>query len=86
VKAILHEQSASLYDSSERFGVKVKRALIRPQIHRKKIDLQKIRASLDTTCTLCGFAISPADVQRIDFDHILCPKCGKDFVPTQKKT
>jgi len=52
---------------------------------RKKIDLQKIHASLNTTCPLCGFDFSPADVQRIDFEHIRCPNCGKDFVPAQKK-
>src|SRR6184192_3522840 len=30
---------------------------------RNKIDLQKIHASVNTICTLCGFTISPADVQ-----------------------
>jgi len=52
---------------------------------RNKIDQQKIRASLNTTSTLCGFAISPADVERTDFEHIRSPNCGKDFVPGQKK-
>src|SRR6266536_6030701 len=28
-------------------------------MHRNKLDLEKIHASLDTICTLCGFAISP---------------------------
>ncbi len=48
---------------------------------RNKIDIKKIHPSLNKICTLCGFAISPADVQRTDFEHIRCSNCGKEFVP-----
>jgi predicted RNA-binding Zn-ribbon protein involved in translation (DUF1610 family) len=50
---------------------------------RNKIDLEKIHASLNTICTFCGFAISPADVERTDFEHIRCPNCGQEFIPAQ---
>jgi hypothetical protein len=56
------------------------------QMPRNRINFEKIRASLDTTCTACGFAISPADVQRVDFEHIRCSNCGKDFVPDKKES
>jgi len=48
---------------------------------RNKIDIKKIHPSLNKICTLCGFAISPADVQRTDFEHIRCSNCRKEFVP-----
>jgi predicted RNA-binding Zn-ribbon protein involved in translation (DUF1610 family) len=41
----------------------------------------KIRASLTTICTECGRVISADELRRVDFEHVLCPQCGKDFVP-----
>ncbi len=47
----------------------------------RKINLEKVRASLDEVCPKCGALIPPADVRRIDFERIECPLCGERFVP-----
>ena len=54
---------------------------------REKINLEKVKASLFTLCTECGYKIPPAEEHRIDFDHLRCPKCGAAFIPakTDKK-
>jgi predicted RNA-binding Zn-ribbon protein involved in translation (DUF1610 family) len=49
-----------------------------------KLDLHKVRASLTTTCAECGHEIAADELRRVDFDHVRCPQCGKDFVPAQK--
>jgi hypothetical protein len=43
----------------------------------RKINLEKVLASLDAVCPKCGGLISPAHVRRIDFERIECPVCGK---------
>jgi len=50
-----------------------------------KINLDKIKASLSIACTKCGYGIEPAELKRIDTEHIRCPKCGAAFVPASKK-
>jgi len=45
----------------------------------RKIDLDKVLASLNTTCPKCGFIITPDPVRRLDFERIECPKCGEKF-------
>jgi ribosomal protein S27AE len=47
----------------------------------RKINLEKVRASLDTVCPKCGSLILPAEVRRVDFERIECPICGERFVP-----
>jgi ribosomal protein S27AE len=47
----------------------------------RKINLEKVLASLDAVCPKCGKSISPAEVRRIDFERIECPVCGERFVP-----
>jgi predicted RNA-binding Zn-ribbon protein involved in translation (DUF1610 family) len=47
----------------------------------RKINLGKVRASLDTKCPKCGFTITPDLVKRVDFERIECPKCGEKFQP-----
>jgi ribosomal protein S27AE len=49
-------------------------------MQRKKIDLKTVLASLNTTCPSCGYSISPAEIVRIDFERMLCPKCAAVFV------
>jgi len=49
---------------------------------RGKIDLQKVRACLNTICTACGYAIPPSETVRLDFERMKCPKCGAIFAPT----
>jgi uncharacterized protein (UPF0212 family) len=50
---------------------------------RRKLDLEKIHASLNTICPHCGARIEPKDYKRVDWDHLECPKCGKKFVPSR---
>ncbi len=50
----------------------------------RKIDLEKVQASLDAVCTKCGKVIPPAEVRRIDFERIECPVCGERFVPVPR--
>jgi ribosomal protein S27AE len=47
----------------------------------RKINLEKVLASLDAVCPKCGKLISPAEVRRIDFERIECPACGERFMP-----
>jgi predicted RNA-binding Zn-ribbon protein involved in translation (DUF1610 family) len=47
----------------------------------RKIDREKVMASLVTVCTKCGHRIEPADVQRVNFHEIKCPACGLRFDP-----
>jgi ribosomal protein L37AE/L43A len=49
----------------------------------RRINLAKVQASLDAICPKCGKAISPAEVKRVDFEHIECPACGERFAPGQ---
>jgi ribosomal protein S27AE len=46
-----------------------------------KISLEKVRASLNTTCPKCGLPITPDQVKRVDFERMECPKCGEKFRP-----
>ena len=47
----------------------------------RKINLEKVQASLDKVCPKCGGLISPAEVRRIDFERIECPVCGEQLAP-----
>jgi predicted RNA-binding Zn-ribbon protein involved in translation (DUF1610 family) len=38
-----------------------------------------VLAFLDTICPKCGKAITPAEMQRIDFERMKCPACGELF-------
>jgi predicted RNA-binding Zn-ribbon protein involved in translation (DUF1610 family) len=51
--------------------------------HKPKINLEKVRAALDTVCPKCRRRIPPAEVQRIDFTRVKCPACGEAFVPNK---
>jgi len=48
---------------------------------RRKLDREKIRASLNVKCTRCGAEIPPSRRVRIDFEHLRCPSCGQTFTP-----
>jgi ribosomal protein S27AE len=45
----------------------------------RKINREKMLASLNKTCPKCGFTITPDLVKRVDFERIECPKCGEKF-------
>jgi hypothetical protein len=51
----------------------------------RRINLEKVLASLDAVCPKCGKVITPAEVKRIDFECIECPVCGERFEPGPKK-
>jgi ribosomal protein S27E len=44
---------------------------------RSKFDPEKIRASMNVTCLLCGASIPPDQQMRIDFERMKCTKCAK---------
>jgi len=46
---------------------------------RKKIDMQKVLASLNTPCPKCGHEITPAEIKRVSWTEMECPKCGLRF-------
>jgi len=46
---------------------------------RKKINLDKVKASLATPCPHCGYQIPPAELRRISSTQVRCPKCGVVF-------
>ncbi len=50
-----------------------------PMSRSRKINLDKVQASLDVVCPKCGKAISPAEIRRVDFERIECPACGERF-------
>jgi ribosomal protein S27AE len=45
----------------------------------RKINREKVLASLNKTCPKCGFTIIPDLVKRVDFERIECPECGETF-------
>ena len=51
---------------------------------RKKIHLDKVLASLNAPCPKYGHDITPAEINRVTWDEIKCPKCGLRFDPQRK--
>ena len=51
----------------------------------RKINREKVLASLDAVCPRCGKVITPAEVRRIDFERIECPVCAERFAPSPRK-
>jgi hypothetical protein len=37
---------------------------------KQKINLAKVQASLDIPCPKCGHSIPPAEIRRVDFEHV----------------
>jgi predicted RNA-binding Zn-ribbon protein involved in translation (DUF1610 family) len=50
----------------------------------RKINLEKVRASLDKTCPKCGFTITPDLVKRVDSERMECLECGERFKPKKQ--
>jgi hypothetical protein len=50
----------------------------------RKINLAKVRASLDAVCPKCGKVIPPAEVRRIDFERIECRCAERDLCLARK--
>ncbi len=51
---------------------------------KQKINFEKVNASLNTLCHKCGCSITPDKIRRIDFEQVMCPECGEQFIPTRK--
>jgi predicted RNA-binding Zn-ribbon protein involved in translation (DUF1610 family) len=51
---------------------------------KQKINLTKVKASLNTVCPKCGCSIAPDKIRRIDFQQVRCPECGERFVPEKR--
>jgi ribosomal protein S27AE len=47
---------------------------------KNKVDLEKIRGSLNTTCPKCGYSIPPSEARPLNFTDMSCPKCKEVFV------
>ena len=47
----------------------------------RKINLEKVLASLDTKCPKCGFTITPDLVKRVDFERMECRSAGRSSSP-----
>jgi predicted RNA-binding Zn-ribbon protein involved in translation (DUF1610 family) len=52
---------------------------------KDKINLEKIRASLFTLCTECGYKVQSGEWRRVDGEKLRCPKCGAAFIPGKTK-
>jgi predicted RNA-binding Zn-ribbon protein involved in translation (DUF1610 family) len=50
---------------------------------KPKVDLEIVRASLNTTCPNCGRLITPGEIRRVDSERMECPQCGARFIPAQ---
>jgi predicted RNA-binding Zn-ribbon protein involved in translation (DUF1610 family) len=48
---------------------------------KQKINLEKVKAALNTVCAKCGYAIPPDKIRRVNFDQLECPECGQRFAP-----
>jgi predicted RNA-binding Zn-ribbon protein involved in translation (DUF1610 family) len=46
---------------------------------RRKINLEKAKASLSKLCPQCGHEITPAEVLRINSTQLRCPKVRSHF-------
>jgi len=52
---------------------------------KEKINLEKVKASLFTLCTECGYKIWSGEWRRVDGDRLRCPKCGKALIPAKSE-
>jgi predicted RNA-binding Zn-ribbon protein involved in translation (DUF1610 family) len=51
---------------------------------KQKINLEKVKAALNTVCPKCGCSITPDKIRRIDSEQIECPECGQRFTPGEQ--
>ena len=50
----------------------------------RRIDRAKVLASLSIRCTNCGYSVPPSEMQRVDSEHLKCPKCLTLFCPAPR--
>jgi hypothetical protein len=47
---------------------------VRKMPRKQKINLEKVKAALNTICPKRGCSIAPSRIRRIDFDQLECPE------------
>src|SRR5271156_1601212 len=55
-------------------------------VKSRKVNIEKVRASLNTTCPKCGKVITPTEVMQLDFERMKCPACGELFTQSPSGT
>jgi hypothetical protein len=50
-----------------------------------KINLRKIRATLNLVCPKCQAEIEPSQIMRVNFEEIKCPFCDSIVKPQKKQ-
>jgi hypothetical protein len=50
----------------------------------RKVNLAKVKASLDVVCPKCGGLITTAQIRSVDFERVECPACGERFARVNK--
>jgi predicted RNA-binding Zn-ribbon protein involved in translation (DUF1610 family) len=85
-KAVTSDPIVPTFTKNVKVGQPTRRRIkiFRTMPSRKKINLEKVLASLDTLCPKCGKVITPAEMQRIDFERMKCPACGELFTRRRK--
>ena len=73
--------SRQFMDRRKRVPVQGAKRVINFMPKKKKINLGKVLASLNTICPKCKYSIPSSERQHADTEHILCPKCGEHFAP-----
>jgi hypothetical protein len=48
---------------------------------KRKINRDLVNAALNTSYPKCGGSIPPAQIVRVDFERVECPKCHTRFIP-----
>jgi hypothetical protein len=51
---------------------------------KQKINLGKVRASLNILCLKCRYSIAPDKLRRTDFERVVCPEYGQRLIPSPK--
>jgi len=52
---------------------------------KQKINLETVKAALNTVCPKCGCRITPDRIRRIDFERVECPEYGERFVAEKRR-
>lgn len=52
-------------------------------LRSRKINLDKVKASLNILCPKRGCSIAPDKLPHIDFERV-CSECGQRFIPSPK--
>jgi hypothetical protein len=55
-------------------------------MRRNRTVPEKLRAALNTLCLSSGYFISPNELQRTDFTHVLCPNAVSMSRHQQERT